>query len=112
MQVLGGELSSIPPGGDISLSEDFSSLTGQPGLDFALQALNDFSYDSLLADVSYEPNGDLELGVALQGSNPAIEQGRRIHYNVTVSENVLALLESLKADQLITNKVEQRMNQP
>ena len=112
VQVLGGELSSIPPGGDISLSEDFSSLTGQPGLDFALQALNDFSYDSLLTGVSYEPNGDLELGVALQGSNPAIEQGRRIHYNVTVSENVLALLESLKADQLITNKVEQRMNQP
>ena len=112
VQVLDGKLSSVPPGGDIKLSEDFTGLTGQPGLDFALQALNDFSYDSLQADVSYEPNGDLELGVALQGSNPAIEQGRRIHYNVTVSENVLALLESLKADQLITNKVEQRMNQP
>ena len=112
IQIRGGLLASVSPGGEINLSEDFASLTGQPGLDFALRALNDFSYDSLLADVSYAPDGDLELGVSLQGSNPVIEQGRRIHYNLTVTENVLALLESLQADRIITDRVEQRINAP
>ena len=111
VQISGGSLASLSPGGEIQLSKDFASLTGQPGLDFALKALNDFSYDSLLADVTYAPDGNLQLGVALQGSNPAIEQGRRIHYNVTVTENVLGLLESLQADRIITDKVEQRVNQ-
>lgn len=110
VEVRNGLLQSLPPGGVIRLGEQFASPTGQPGLDFAVAALSDFSYDTLTASVDYSPAGDLKLGVALRGHNPKVERGRRINYNVNVSENVPALLQSLKADQLITDQVERRVN--
>ncbi|MGI9324419.1 MAG: intermembrane phospholipid transport protein YdbH family protein [Pseudomonadales bacterium] len=110
VEVHNGLLESLPPGGVIRLSEQFANPTGQPGLDFAVGALSDFRYDALTASVDYTPTGDLKLGVALRGHNPKVERGRQINYNVNVSENVLTLLQSLQADQLVTEQVERRVN--
>ncbi|MEM1436221.1 MAG: YdbH domain-containing protein [Pseudomonadota bacterium] len=110
VRIQDGDLVSRPPGGVIRLSDRFAAPTGEPGLDFALTALSDFTYSTLLATVDYAPAGDLALSLRLQGQNPKVEQGRPIHYNVNVTENVPALLESLKADRLITDEVERRVN--
>lgn len=109
VRIAKGTLAARAPGGIIRISNSFAAPTGQPGLDFALQALADFRYSELSALVNYAPDGDLKLAVALKGSNPAIENGRPIHYNVNVSENIPSLLESLQADRLITDQVEQKV---
>ena len=102
---------SAEGGGIIQLSEDLSRSVGQPGLDFALRALEDFRYSVLSTTVDYAGNGDLAAGIRLEGFNPAVESGRAIHYNLNISENVPVLLQSLRLQDEVTRKVERRVNQ-
>lgn len=110
VQVNSGSLAAQPPGGTIRVADSFTQGMGQPGLDFALRALNNFTYDALKANVTYQESGDLNLGVTIEGRNPLVEAGRKIIYNLNINENVPALLESLQADKQITKQVEQRVN--
>lgn len=109
VRIANGSVAARAPGGEIRIGEDFTAPTGQPGLDFALQALADFRYSELSADVDYAPDGELLLAVRLRGNNPAVEKGRAIHYNLNVTENVPSLLESLQADALLTEQIQKKV---
>jgi len=111
ISVFGGELHSMPPGGTIKLTSGLTGPSGQPGLDFALLALNDFTYSELDAHINYARNGDLELGVGLRGKNPDIEAGRPIQYNLNITENIPVLLESLRLQDRVTERVENEVAQ-
>jgi hypothetical protein len=104
-----GQLASLPPGGTIRLASDFGAITGQPGLDFAMRALTDYRFTSLEASVDYDQDGELQLGISLKGSNPEVEKGRPIHYNLNITENVLVLLQSLRAQRAVTESLERRV---
>lgn len=101
-----GSVAAAPPGGTIRLTPTLSGPSGQPGLDFALLALKDFSYTELNTDINYAANGDLQLAVHLKGRNPAVEDGRPIHYNLNINENVPVLLESLRLQDQVTERIE------
>jgi hypothetical protein len=109
VSVAGGRLVARPPGGTLRLNAALVSAFTQPGLDLALGALTDFRFEVLNADVDYQENGDLALGVRLEGRNPAVEKGRRIVYNLNVTENVPVLLESLRLQEAFTRRIEQRV---
>lgn len=109
VRVAGGRLQARPPGGTVRLTPQFSGPTGQPGLDFALLALKDFNYTELGCDIDYSENGDLLLGVRLNGRNPEIENGRPINYNLNISENIPVLLESLRLQDQVTRKIEKQV---
>jgi hypothetical protein len=101
-----GSVAAAPPGGSIRLTPSLSGPSGQPGLDFALLALKDFNYSELNTEINYAENGDLQLAVHLKGRNPAIEDGRPIHYNLNIAENVPVLLESLRLQDQVTERIE------
>jgi hypothetical protein len=107
--VVAGRVQADAPGGVLRVSSALAGGAGQPGLDFALRALQDFRYGVLEADVGYSAAGDLTLAVHLEGRNPAIEGGRPIHYNVTVNENVPTLLRSLRLQSELTREIERRV---
>ena len=104
-----GRIQASEAGGTIELSPTLGVATGQPGIDFALQALADFRYTALTAAVELVHNGDLQLAVSLQGSNPAVEKGRPIHYNLNISENIFSLMQALSAQSGITTDIERRV---
>lgn len=110
LQISDGQIAARPPGGTIALSDSLAQSTGQPGLDFALQALTDFRYSDLSGAVSYAPSGELALALSLRGSNPAVERGRPIQYNLNLTNNIPQLLRSLRADRVLTEQVERRLN--
>lgn len=107
--ISGGAVSALAPGGMLQLSPELTSISGQPGLDFALAALANYRFTSLVAGVDYTEDGELTLAVALQGSNPEVENGRPIHYNLNVTQNVLVLLQSLRAQRAVTEGLERRV---
>jgi hypothetical protein len=111
ISIRNGTVAARAPGGFIRLAPELTRATGQPGLDFALAALADFAYTRLSADVDYAPTGELTLGVALQGRNPAVEGGRPIHYNLNVTENVPQLLESLTLHERLVRDIERRVTE-
>lgn len=61
-----------------------------------LSLLKNFLYDKLDADITYNPDGNLSLILHLSGKNPDWQKGQAVNFNITVSENVPALIESLK----------------
>ncbi|HEX7037984.1 MAG TPA: YdbH domain-containing protein [Pseudomonadales bacterium] len=106
--VIGGRIQAVPPGGVIRVTPSLAAGAGQPGLDFAMRALENFRYQRLAADVDYTNGGDLTLAVHLEGRNPAIEGGRPIHYNLTVTQNVPTLLRALRLQEQVTRRIEER----
>ncbi|MGE0624924.1 MAG: YdbH domain-containing protein [Pseudomonadales bacterium] len=107
--VLDGRIAARAPGGDIRLQPSIARAITQPGLDVALTALTNFHYTLLESTVNYSPQGDLALGVRLEGRNPDVERGRPIHFNLNVSENIPVLLRSLRLKDEFAERIERKM---
>ncbi len=97
--------------GVIRLAASLAQSVNQPGLDFALRALEDFQYETLEADIDYSAKGDLLAAIRLRGRNVLIEKGRPIHYNLNISENLPTLLASLRLQDEVNERVERRVQQ-
>jgi len=109
MVVTGGRIATRPPGGRLSYRGGFTGAS-VPGLDLAMTALRNFDYESMTADVDYGLDGTLALAVHLKGKSPDVEKGRPIHFNLNVTESVPALLESLRAAESVTERVQRRFS--
>lgn len=84
---------------------------GNPGMKVLLDALNDFHYSVLESNVSYNQQGQLTLGLKLQGQNPALEAGRPINLTINLEEDIPAMITSLQLSSQISDKIKQRVQQ-
>ncbi|MFP6814874.1 MAG: YdbH domain-containing protein [Pseudomonadales bacterium] len=111
--VSNGRFSARPPGGVLNYggAEEIAAALDQPGVGFALAALGDFRFGVLDVDVDYAPEGDLLLGIHLEGYNPRFEDGRPIHYNLNISENIPLLLQSLQLSDEVSQQLQKRLEQ-
>ncbi len=110
VQIEGGTIGAISPG-QIKLSPTLAAGITQPGLDIALEALQNFNFKALGANVDYDREGNMVLGVRLEGSNPDLENGRPVHFNLNISENIPVLLKSLRLQDNFTKTLERRVQQ-
>jgi hypothetical protein len=109
-----GRLAARDPGGVIRYAADErvrALAQGNPNLQLLLDALRDFHYHLLQADVDYAPDGSLDMRVKLEGKNPELEGGRPVHLNINLEENVLMLLRSLRLADEISEKVGEQIQQ-
>jgi hypothetical protein len=107
-RISGGRMTASEVG-HIRLSPELAATITQPGLDIALKALEDFSYERLETSIDYDDNGDMRLGIRLEGSNPDLEGGRSVHFNLNISENLPVLLESLGVEDTIVKQIEKKV---
>lgn len=105
-KIAGGRFVARAPGGVLRYPDagKAAQALGPQGVGFALAPLVDFRFEVLDARVDLEPNGDLLLGVRLEGRNPGLE--RPYHYNLNISENVPALLKSLRISDEFQKRLE------
>ena len=75
----------------------------------ALALLRDFRFDQLSSSVDLNESGELTLGLALSGSNPAQYQGREINFNINVQQNIDPLLQSLRMSDTLVKDIESGM---
>lgn len=117
LSIEGGQIQARPPGGRLRFDSPRIRAMGQtnPGMKLVTDALQDFHYDLLSSSLDYDSSGTLRLGIRLHGQNPAIEQGRPIHFNINLEEDIPALLASLqltgKVNDIIQRRIQQRMRQ-
>jgi len=108
LNVSKGKITAIEPGGFIKYkpSQAVVNLVAQNDqLKVVVDTMSDFQYHSLEAVLEYSPEGDLVARTALKGSNPAYENGREIHLNVKVEENLTTLLKSLRLSNELAEKI-------
>jgi len=112
-----GQLEARAPGGRLRFHSPRIRAMGQanPGMKLVTDALEDFHYDLLSSSLDYDASGTLRLGMRLHGQNPAIEQGRPIHFTINLEEDIPTLLASLqltdKVSDIIQQRIQQRMRQ-
>ena len=81
------------------------------GLGLAQRALSHLQYDSLTSDVTYTSDGDLVLGMRLEGINPDMDPLQPVILNLSVENNIPQLLKSLQAARDIEQVLERRSRQ-
>ncbi|MEX6502058.1 intermembrane phospholipid transport protein YdbH family protein [Pseudomonas zhanjiangensis] len=112
-----GQVYARPPGGRLRFDSERIRALGQsnPTMRLVAQSLQDFRFATLSSQVDYHPEGKLNLALRLEGQNPTIEQGRPIHLNVNLEEDIPSLLASLqltdKVNETIKLRVQQRLLQ-
>ena len=108
----GGMLEGEAPGGVIRYAVGGASPATDPSaLDLVREALSNFHYESLVSDVDYGANGDLRLGMRLEGRNPDMEGNRPVVLNLNVENNVPQMLRSLRAARAVEEILEQQLEQ-
>ncbi len=109
-QVPAANLYARPPGGIVKYrGQTADSLKeSDPSVSLAMQVLDDFRYHTLQTNATYQPNGELKLGLRFQGHNPTFFDGQETHFNLNLDYNLLDLLESLRISNDIVQKLENK----
>ncbi len=112
VSVKDGTIEAQPPGGVIryTATPEAGKLLAESdqSLKLVAQALNNFHYNVLRVGVQYREDGLLQLAARLEGKNPDMKKTPPIHFNLTVQENIPALLKSLRTVQDIGESLKQR----
>lgn len=113
IQVQDGVLEARPPGGILQYRPAPGTAptlgVAPTQLQLMLQALENFHYTVLKIQVQYAEDGTLFLAARLEGKNPDWQEGRPVHFNLTVQENIPALLRTLQIIQGIPQAIENRL---
>lgn len=111
-----GQLEARPPGGVIryGASADAAKAITQSNanMELVLQALNNFHYNVLQIGAQYAEGGMLNLRARLEGKNPDMKKSPPFHFNLSVQENIPALLKSLRLVQDIEESVQKKFVRP
>lgn len=100
------------PGGRISYfaDESLSSVaSANAGFKLAIEALRNFQYQVLEGKMNFSALGNMDLALRLEGNNPEWNKGRPVHFNLTISENVLDLLKSMRMAEDLSGALENKM---
>ena len=112
-----GSVRAREPGGVLQYRSERLSELGRSnvGMRELAVALEDFRYSVLSTELDYGEDGVLILGLRLEGSNPELQDGRPVHLNVNLEENIPALLASLQlsgqVSEIIQKRVQERLLQ-
>jgi Dicarboxylate transport len=87
--------------------------TGQlrqnPLTGITLDALRDFRYSDLEADVNYQPDGELTINLELKGISPGLDENRPVHLNINTEQNLISLLNSLRFAQGVSDSIDAKV---
>jgi len=103
-----GMLAAKAPGGVFSYQSEVAAGTS-PAMVQVIEALNNYHYSVFQVEADYLENGDLVLAMILRGSNPDLQQGRPIHLNLNVTDNIPTLLKSLQPGRVIADTVSRKL---
>ena len=96
VQVVGGKIEAVQPGGEIHLPVDGSNRTGAQKE--AFEALQNFHYNAMTGGLSgpiaLDPNGILVSQLTIRGSNPDL--GRPVSLNLTIEQNTYPIFQTLE----------------
>src|SRR5690606_27912530 len=104
-----GNLHARPPGGVLRYSQALGINDARMAL--LAEVLENFHYSLLSSDITYADDGQLTLGVQLQGKNPQMRDSPPVHLNINLEENLPMLLASLQMASNLSDTVKKRVSE-
>ncbi|MDV6315158.1 YdbH domain-containing protein [Idiomarina sp. HP20-50] len=111
LTVNNGYLSAVAPGGHLQVDASAlsSAMGNNPSLKILAGVLENFYYQELSSVIDYDENGELMLKLQLQGYNPDFQNGRTINLNITIDEDLPALIKGLQLSSSVSDIIRQRI---
>ncbi len=107
-----GKLKNTGNGGLIKYTlAGHTGLKKSPLTGLALKALEDFHYNLLSATAKYNPDGELQVSLHLEGKSPGLDTSRPVHLNINTEQNLLSLLKSLRYSRSLTGEIDKEVRQ-
>lgn len=107
-----GQLQARAPGVLQFHSEKIQALgRSNPAMRIVADALDNFHFNLLSSGLSYDQSGKLLLKVRLEGQNPKVEKGRPIHLNISLEEDIPALLASIQLSDQVSEIIQKRVRE-
>ena len=103
-----GMLAAKAPGGVFRYSTEVVVGTN-PAMVQVIEALSNYHYTIFQIEADYLESGDLVLEMVMRGSNPDLQQGRPIHLNLNVTDNIPTLLKSLQSGRVIADTISKKL---
>ncbi len=76
-----------------------------------LNLLRDFRYDVIDAETEYKTDGQLLMKMQLKGKSPRQYKERPVHLNLTLEQNILSLLKSLRSVNGLNERIDRKVRQ-
>lgn len=117
IEVAQGKLAAIAPGGLLKLPANRlrAMLGGSQAMSLVVEALQNFHYSVLESTIDYDEKGKLILEVRLEGEHPEVRGGQPVVLNISLEEDIPALLTSLqlsgRVNEAVTERVRERLQQ-
>ena len=114
LSIAKGQASAKAPGGYIRYRpKDGGELFGSSSMEteMLLKALDDYQYEELEADMAYKPDGQLTMQLQMKGRSPGLHATRPLHLNLNLDQNILSLIESLRAVDGLNEKIDRAVKQ-
>ncbi|MGB0467500.1 MAG: YdbH domain-containing protein [Pontibacterium sp.] len=111
LKIANGSLYGLAPGGEIRFQPDTAVqqyAASNAGLSMALNALENFKYDTLDIKLDYTPSGIAYLRTRLKGHNPDWNNGHPVDFSINIEEDVPSLIKTLQFTDELTEKLEKR----
>lgn len=112
--IRGGTLSALHPGGAIRYGTGASGAANlsvrDQSLDLVYQALEHYRFNLMETTVDYQESGELDLTIRMEGVSPGLNGGQRINLNLTINDDIPALLQSLQAARTVTDTIQARLD--
>jgi hypothetical protein len=102
-QEQGGRIQYQPAGGTAGIEK------AAPGSELLLRILEDLNYNSLIIDVDYQEDGEMEMKLAIKGMSPKVDARRPVHFNLNLQQNILTLLRGLRYAEGINKDIDRNV---
>ncbi len=106
-----GLLSALKPGGSIHYTPLGGMASANQSVQLVNEALANYQFSTLDTTLQIDDSGEILFGVALAGANPDMNAGQAINLNVTITDNLIDLVSSLRASRDLTEALERRLAQ-
>ncbi|BCN93647.1 hypothetical protein THMIRHAM_14320 [Thiomicrorhabdus immobilis] len=105
-----GFLKAKSPGGLLKYQPASGGLKQtHQSMQLVMSVLEDFHYNLLESQVTYENDNKLHLKLKLQGKNPAVESGRQVNFNIQLEEDLPALITSMQISNQVSETIKKRI---
>ncbi|MDX1345588.1 MAG: YdbH domain-containing protein, partial [Sedimenticolaceae bacterium] len=109
-----GAASAKAPGGYIRYRpKNGGELFGSSSMEteMLLKALDDYQYEELDAAMAYKPDGQLTMQLQMKGRSPGLHATRPLHLNLNLDQNILSLIESLRAVDGLNDRIDRAVKE-
>lgn len=106
--IIGGKINARAPGGRIQYApQDAADISDAAlGAELLMDILEDLNYHSMIVDVNYAEDGEMDMQLSIKGLSPQVDEVRPVHFNLSLQQNLLTLLQSLRYVEGIDNSID------